>query len=212
MSISIPDRVVVFDYGEVISRSPSEEDTALLLQAAGASAVEFWPVYSAHRDELDEGVISVDQYWDRIASELSLSWTPGQRHEIWVRDFRCWFSTEPGTVDLLAELRDGGTRVALLSNAGFDFGDPFRFSPMAAYFERLFVSAELHLAKPDPAIYRHVADELGIGFDRFVFIDNKKINVDALVALGGTGHVFVGAAELRVFLESLARVSPGVRA
>ena len=111
---------------------------------------------------------------------------------------------EPGTVQLLAELHAGGTRVALLSNAGFDFSDPFRHSPMAAYFEAMFVSAELGLIKPDPEIYRVVARELGITLEQMVFIDNKKINVDAAVALGVTGHVFTTVAELRAFLESLA--------
>jgi putative hydrolase of the HAD superfamily len=107
-------------------------------------------------------------------------------------------------VQVIADLHAGGTRLALLSNAGFDFTELFRHSPLSAYFDEFFVSAELDLVKPDPAIYRHVADALGIGFDRFVFVDNKQANVDALVALGGVGHVFVGSDGLRTFLLGLA--------
>jgi putative hydrolase of the HAD superfamily len=75
---------------------------------------------------------------------------------------------------------------------------------MAAYFEAMFVSAELGLIKPDPEIYRVTARELGIPLEQMVFIDNKRTNVDAAIALGVTGHVFTTVAELRAFLESLA--------
>jgi putative hydrolase of the HAD superfamily len=41
----------------------------------------------------------------------------GRIQLLWAADFRSWISVEPGTVDLLGELHDGGTRLALLSNA-----------------------------------------------------------------------------------------------
>lgn len=205
MNIRIPDRVIVFDYGEVISRSPSDEDRAALVAVAGADDAAFWPVYWRHRDELDQGTLSITDYWHRVASDLDTTFTAAQVSELWVRDVRGWLSVEPGTVDLLEELHGGGTRMALLSNAGYDFGDPLRRAPYAQNFERVFISAELGMLKPHPEIYRHVAAELGIDFDGFVFIDNKASNVEGAVALGATGHVFVGVGELRAFLEDLAR-------
>ena len=118
--------------------------------------------------------------------------------------FRSWISVEPGTIDLLGELHDGGTRLALLSNAGFDFGDPFRRAPFGVYFERVFVSAELGLLKPDPSVYRKVASELGITMEQMIFVDNKAVNVDAAVTIGATGHTFTDVSRLRTFLTSLA--------
>ena len=41
--ISLAPRVVVFDYGEVISRPPSDADRAALLARAGVDADRFWP-------------------------------------------------------------------------------------------------------------------------------------------------------------------------
>ena len=157
MNISIASKVIVFDYGEVISRSPSDADRALLVEAAGSDDAAFWPVYWAHRDELDHGTLSITDYWARVAAELGTSYSPAQVSELWVRDFRGWLSVEPGTVDLLARLHAGGTRMALLSNAGFDFGDPLRHAPYSRYFERVFVSAELGMLKPHPDVYRQLA-------------------------------------------------------
>jgi len=204
MSLTIRDRVVLFDYGEVISKSPSVEDRELLLAIAGVAAEPFWSSYWNHRDALDGGRVSVPEYWAAVASDVETIWGPATVQALWVADFRSWISVEPGTIDLIASLHAGGTRVALLSNAGFDFTAPFRYSPMAVYFERMFVSAEMLAVKPDPAIYVEVADDLGITVEQLVFIDNKKVNTDAAAALGATVHHFTGVDGLRDFLESLA--------
>ena len=204
MALRIRDRVVVFDYGEVISRSPTDTDRAAILDAAGAvPADEFWQRYWQYRDELDRGTISVIGYWERIASDLGAHWGAADIQSLWAADFRSWISVEPGTVELLDELHAGGTRLALLSNAGFDFAGPFRFSPMARYFERVFISAELNELKPEAQIYLHVMGELGISPAQMVFIDNKSANTDAAAALGITVHHFVGVDDLAEFLRSL---------
>jgi putative hydrolase of the HAD superfamily len=205
VSISIPGRVVVFDYGEVISMSPSEHDRLAILGVAEQEGDDFWPVYWRHRDELDHGVIRVTEYWQRVGADLGVTWDLATIQRLWAVDFRSWISVEPETVRILDELHAGGTRIALLSNAGYDFGDAFRFAPFGELFERVFVSAELGLLKPEPDIYRHVARELGIELDRMVFIDNKAVNVDGATTLGVTGHVFTDASGLRGFLETLAQ-------
>lgn len=187
--------------------SQSEHDQAAILAAAQARAGDFWPAYWKHRDDLDQGTVSVPDYWARVAIDLGTTFTPSQVQRIWAVDFRSWISVEPGSIDLLDELHQGGTRLALLSNAGFDYGDAFRRAPFGRYFEQVFVSAELGMVKPDPQIYRHVADALGITPAEMVFIDNKKVNVEGAESIGVTGHHFTGVDPLRAFLGSLAEGS-----
>ncbi|GAA4665420.1 HAD-IA family hydrolase [Frondihabitans cladoniiphilus] len=203
-SLSIPGSTVVFDYGEVISRSPSAESRQALVDLAGVPAEPFWASYEAHRDALDDGSLGVVRYWKAIADDLVVTWSEALVHRLWVLDFTSWFDPEPGTLEVLHDLHEGGTRLALLSNAGYDFGGPFRYSPMGAFFERLFVSAELNDLKPRPSIYEHVLGELGIEPGEMVFVDNKRVNVEAAEALGIVGHVFTSPEELRLFLEALA--------
>jgi putative hydrolase of the HAD superfamily len=205
--LSIPGRVVVFDYGEVLSMSQSESDKQGILVAAGADEATFWPAYWRHRDDLDHGKVSIPEYWARVGVDLGLEFGPAEVQQLWAIDFRSWISVEPGSIDVLADLYAGGTRMALLSNAGFDFGDPFRRAPFARYFEQIFVSAELGMIKPDPEIYRHVARELGIEPTEMVFIDNKKVNVEGAETIGVTGHVFTGVTGLRAFFTTLSEDS-----
>ena len=204
MPIAIPGRTVVFDYGEVISRSPSEEDRARLVAAAGVPAGAFWRAYQADRDHLDQGLMSTTDYWSGIGRACGADWDLPTLQDLWTLDIRCWTVPDPDVVAVIRDLHEGGTRLALLSNAAAEYGGLLRFSPLGALFERVFVSGELLLLKPDRAIYRYVAEALAVPIEDLVFVDNREANVRGAEAVGITGHVFTGAGRLRSFLGSIA--------
>ena len=207
MPISIPGKVVVFDYGEVISFSPSDSDRQALLSIARVPEESFWPPYWANRDALDAGTMSIRQYWLEIARHAGVDFSDSRIQQLWIADYRSWLSVNPDTYDVLLALREGGTRMALLSNAGFDFGGYFRHGPMGSLFERVFVSAEMGRLKPEEAIYQEVLDELGIEAGDMIFIDNKAVNIDGAAALGIDGHVFTTAELLRSYLDEKAELA-----
>lgn len=202
--ISLAPRVVVFDYGEVISREPTDADRERLVGRAGAAAEPFWAAYWAHREPLDQGTASIAEYWAAVARDLGVEWNAVDVHELWAIDHRGWLSLDPDTLRVLHALADGGTRLALLSNAGADFSGWLRSGSFAPLFERVFVSGELGLVKPNAAIYEHVIHELGITPSELLFVDNKSENVEGARAVGGDGHVFTDATALEAWLRSLA--------
>jgi putative hydrolase of the HAD superfamily len=203
-ALSLSPRTVIFDYGEVISHSQSAADRAVMEELAGVDREKFWASYWAHRADLDLGVEGVREYWAAIAADTGADWDDGRVCELWLADFRSWLSVNPATVDVLADLRAGGTRLAVLSNVGPDFGSYLRHGILGEYLDAVYVSGELKLLKPSAEIYQHVLADLGIAAAEAVFIDNRADNVRGAQELGITGHVFTGAATLRAFLESLA--------
>jgi putative hydrolase of the HAD superfamily len=207
-TLSLPGLTVIFDYGEVISLTPSRADRAVIARLAGVSDGDgpFWAAYFAHRDALDQGTAGVAAYWRAIAADIGASWDEARMYELWAADIRSWLSVNPATVDVLADLHAGGTRLALLSNAGADFASFLRHGPLGDLFSACYVSGELGLLKPHEEIYRHVLDDLGSTPAEAIFIDNRASNVAGAEALGITGHVFTDASRLRTFLESLASV------
>ena len=204
--LSLPGRTVIFDYGEVISLTPSAADRAVIARLAGVPDGDpaFWKAYFAHRDGLDQGTAGVAAYWRAIAADIGAEWDEARVHELWAADFRSWLSINPAIIEVLADLRAGGTRLALLSNAGPDFGSYFRHGPLGDFFEGVYVSGELGLLKPHAAIYQHVLADLRITAAAAVFIDNRDRNVVGAQALGIIGHVCTVVPDLRAFLTSLA--------
>jgi putative hydrolase of the HAD superfamily len=181
VSLHLSPKTVIFDYGDVISLPQSPGDRAVI-------------------ERLAEGVRA---YWAQIARDTGADWDEARIHELWVADMRSWMSVNPGTIKVLSDLHADGTRLALLSNAGPDFGAYFRYGPLGDFFDSFYVSGELKLLKPDPEIYQHVLADLGISAAEAVFIDNRADNVRGAQELGITGHVFTDAGTLRAFLESL---------
>jgi putative hydrolase of the HAD superfamily len=213
--ISLPGRTVIFDFGEVISLTPSDADRAAIARLAeigDADAEKFWRAYFRHRDALDRGAGAI-AYWQAISDDLGTSWDEARMHELWAADFRSWVLVNPAVIEILSDLRAGGTRMALLSNAGADLASYFRNGPLGDFFEACYVSGELGLIKPQPEIFLHVLADLSITPAEAVFVDNRDSNVAGAEALGITGHVFTAAGALRSFLtsgEGLTALSLGV--
>jgi putative hydrolase of the HAD superfamily len=207
--LSLPGRTVIFDFGEVISLTPSDADRAAIARLAeigDAEAEKFWQAYFGHRDALDQGAGAI-AYWQAISDDLGASWDEARMHELWAADFRSWLLINPAVIEILSDLRAGGTRMALLSNAGADLASYFRHGPLGDFFEACYVSGELGLIKPQPEIFLHVLADLSITPAEAVFIDNRESNVAGAEALGITGHVFTTADALRSFLAAAASPS-----
>jgi putative hydrolase of the HAD superfamily len=204
--ISLPGRTVIFDYGGVISlpQAAADLDVIARLAGVGRDSEPFWRAYYARRADLDQGSAGAVAYWRAIAGDIGASWDDARVHELWAADFRSWTSINPGTIEVLADLRAGRTALALLSNAAPDYGSYLRCGPLADFLAGCYVSGELGLLKPQPEIYRHVLDDLGIGAAEAVFIDDREANIRGAQALGITGHLFTGVTALRAFLKSLA--------
>lgn len=70
--------------------------------------------------------------------------------------------------------------------------------------DRAYYSCEIGARKPDPAFFHHVLDDLRLGADEAVFVDDSAANVDAARALGlrVVHHdPAAGAAAVRASLE-----------
>lgn len=204
MSIAIHGRIVVFDYGEVISAAPSAADREEIARLAGADPAELWAAYWHHRDAYDDGSLPARNYWEAIASDLGAVWDAATIHRLWLADFRSWLQVDDRILEILLDLQRGGTRMALLSNAAPDFSSYYRHGMLGDLFERVFTSSEFGVLKPSPAIF----DIVILGLERppreLIFIDDREANVRAAQASGMTAHRYTGPAELRRYLETMA--------
>lgn len=106
----------------------------------------------------------------------------------------------------LAQRLAARTRVAILTNNNLLLRDhlPAICPPLFPLFEgRVFCSAQYRLAKPDPAIFRRCADELGAVPDEVLFIDDKAENALSARAAGLRAHHYTDLPGLRAELRAL---------
>lgn len=107
-------------------------------------------------------------------------------------------------------------RLAVLTNNGLLVRDHFATlcPPFAAHFDgHVHCSAMYGVAKPDPAVFAHCAEALGVAPSRVLFIDDKAANAAGAIRAGMSGHHYQGIAGLRSamaahhLLESIAHGS-----
>jgi putative hydrolase of the HAD superfamily len=75
------------------------------------------------------------------------------------------FRAYPEVPGVLARLRAGGARLAVVSNWDVSLHDVLERTALRPLVDAVVISAELGVAKPDPAIFRAALDRLGAGPD-----------------------------------------------
>lgn len=69
-----------------------------------------------------------------------------------------------------------------------------------AYFDQVFYSHEIHLRKPDRAVYEYVLRSAGLQADALLFIDDNPGNVRAAAALGIQSYLHADGRDVSEYL------------
>ena len=69
------------------------------------------------------------------------------------------------------------------------------------FFKKVFLSHEMHLAKPDTAIYLKALSEAGIKAEETMFIDDSKLNCDAAQSVGINAVHYIPGDDLSLIFK-----------
>jgi len=99
----------------------------------------------------------------------------------------------PAMYEIIRTLRTVGFSTALLSNSWG--GDEYPRADFPALFDAVVISGEVGMRKPEPGIFLHAAEALGLDPRQCAFVDDVAANVAAAAACGMTGvlHTEPGA-------------------
>jgi 2-haloacid dehalogenase len=104
----------------------------------------------------------------------------------------------PGTVAILRELRALGLHLYALTNWSAEtFPMARERFDFLAWFERIVVSGEVGMAKPDRAIFELATRQCHLVPARTVYLDDVQDNIDMALSLGYDAIRFTGAGALR---------------
>jgi putative hydrolase of the HAD superfamily len=163
-------RAVVFDlYGTLVYELPREDfydvvrAMALALGAPVEAFVDAWNATAIARQTggfptIDANVRSICERIGVRPSEPALADALGVRAAMYER----WFRPRPGAVEILEQLEDRETPVALVSMCAPDTPALWRSSVLAPFVRVTVFSSETGLRKPDRDIYLAACDGLGV--------------------------------------------------
>lgn len=200
-------RAVIFDIGGVLV---SESDWSHLLRWAATLGMS--------TDDLGARLGAVDREGrattgDLTETEMRAGWSrelglDAEQTDAFVRDVWDLYCGVPdrAMIEFARSLRPA-YRTGLLSNAvdGARREESRRYG-LDTLTDDLVYSHEVHLAKPDPAIYHLACERLEVEPGEAVFVDDRPENVDAAAGLGM--HAFLHADDTAATIALVRALAP----
>ena len=192
---------VIFDVGGVLHENPPgiSDDLAHEL---GLSAKDLSSLWSNEITSLGLGEIDEAGFWEIVARKYGTRFVDASENLLG-RVFASKLSASSEVLAIVEDVRSLGVRTAILSNTIEPHAKAVRSAGLYDGFDSVFLSHEIGLRKPDPKVYEHALEVLGLEPRDAVFIDDRHENVTAALHIGMYGIVFTDPYNLRRDLRKL---------
>ena len=194
----------MLDYGEVLCHLPTAEHIELLAGIFQVDAQDFLLMYRKTRIPYDRGDLLPGAYWQNFAQQAGVTVNEKVIEQLRQVDKEMWSRPNEPMIQWLERIHAAGFKTAILSNMPTDMADHVReIFPWLAEFDQHIFSAELRSTKPEPAIYRHAIEALGVAPREALFIDDREENVAGARAVGIWGIRYRSVEHLREDLRAI---------
>ena len=179
---------IIFDWGGVLIHLDKKRCTEAFARLGVEVSDELTNPYGQRADLMDfvKGLMTVPEFHDTVRRVYGAHLTDGQIDEAWSA---LLLDIPEYKLDVLLELKKS-YRLFLLSNTNavhweegrkrFDY----RGHRAEDFFERIFLSHEIHELKPTPEAFLKVAQLAGIEPTETLFVDDLEVSCKAAEALG----------------------------
>lgn len=187
MTSPIADSVNAWIAADGIDRESYRAVMRQWVKEAYSDGVDHNPIHALERGEWTN-----DEFELALASELVLEdGSPVVGPGLLARMF-AGQTLDEDMLALFRNLKASGVPTALLSNS-WGGGYPTELFP--DLFDAVVISAEVGMRKPEPRIFLHAAQLLGLAPEECVFIDDIQANISAAEQVGFTGLLHSAAGD-----------------
>jgi len=191
-------RAVILDYGEVLCQRPKMEALQGMADVLGIDEGKFLALYAESRDPYDQGVMTADQYWEEFARRAKAEIDVEVIQQLRTLDTQMWSTTSPEMTEWVGMLKEAGLTTALLSNMQHDMSVFVRKNfDWLKRIDHQILSCEVGLIKPDPAIFLHCIERVGVRPNEALFVDDREVNVITARSIGIRAIRFQSTEQLR---------------
>ena len=179
-----PLEAVVFDLGMVLVEIDFSRSFATWAGHAGVEPGALAARYRADEayERHERGELDGPAYLKSLGSQFGVDLTPAQWTQGWVD-----LLLEPVRgIEALVDALDPRLKKAVFSNTNATHAAVFeaRYGGLLARFDRVFLSHELGMRKPERRAFERVAAELGVAPQRVLFLDDNEANIAGAGATG----------------------------
>ncbi|MEO8053500.1 MAG: HAD family phosphatase [Acidobacteriota bacterium] len=183
-------RAVIFDYGNVICRPPTEQQLSEAATKCGITVDEFLHAFWRKRREYDRGT-DAREYWREFAAEIGRDFDDAMVDQMMRREIDFWSTFDTRVLNWTKDLRRAGLRTSILSNLPRTLGEWLRAQKgFLDHFDQVTFSYELGVIKPEAEIYHNAVRGLGVEPAEALFLDDRPENIEGGRAAGIHAEIF----------------------
>lgn len=166
---------VIFDMGNVLIAYEPDEPVEVFCKSEEAKAIIKRELFGGKEwIERDLGNISVEQLYKGTARRV-----PEKYHDELKACIDGWtrfMLPYEGGKEFCRKVKSMGYNIYILSNASTDFYDYFPKYYELDMFDGVVVSADIHMIKPDRAIYEYILEKYSLIPEECLFVDDREDN------------------------------------
>ena len=181
---------IIFDFGGVVVQfNPMDFLMDHFMNKRAEEIVYELTFGSQEWQDLDRGIITREE---GNAAMLENAARVNRVFEVQtvIDEWTAILRTKESTVHTMQKLKAAGYRLYYLTNIPADIMDELRQREGFSLFDGGVASCDVHLCKPEPAIYTTLMQTCNLAYDESIFIDDNKVNAQAAYNLGITGILY----------------------
>ena len=181
---------IIFDFGGVVVQfNPKDFLMDHFMNKRAEEIVYELTFGSQEWQDLDRGIITREE---GNAAMLENAARVNRVFEVQtvIDEWPAILRTKESTVHTMQKLKADGYRLYYLTNIPADIMDELRQREWFSLFDGGVASCDVHLCKPEPAIYTTLMQTCNLAYDESIFIDDNKVNAQAAYNLGITGILY----------------------
>jgi len=197
-------KVLLFDLGRVLVDFDHLRAAQRIAEFCPKTPRQIYDLFfeSGSTIAFEAGRITPEDFYLQVKQMLDLKLSYASFEPIWNDIF--FLSAKNRSVFGLANALRANYKIALLSNINILHYEYLKKNfPVFGVFDRVFLSFELGLIKPDKEIYNLVVRELGVSPQEIFYTDDRPELVESAKSLGIRGCVFTDFAQLTSDLRSM---------
>ena len=189
---------IIFDWGGVLIKGTHTGGVIRIIEERFGLKDTF-SLIDSQMVILDSGESNLEEFTETINKEYSITIPLDEMNSI----FEEAIVPDDEMMDLVKRLKKK-YKLILLSNNNHPTIKILRqkYQQMLALFEKVYLSAELKIRKPDKKLFDYVINDLGLKPEECLFIDDKEKNIKGSEAAGMKGILFENISQFRKELSS----------
>lgn len=181
---------IIFDFGGVVVQfNPKDFLMDHFMNKRAEEIVYELTFGSQEWQDLDRGIITREE-GNAVMLENAARVNRVFEVQTVIDEWPAILRTKESTVHTMQKLKAAGYRLYYLTNIPADIMDELRQREWFSLFDGGVASCDVHLCKPEPAIYTTLMQTCNLAYDESIFIDDNKVNAQAAYNLGITGILY----------------------